>query len=65
MIAKNTGDKSNKTEKILVSFWLLILLSINSSAVDLLLINNIKNLFIDRYNFYDFLNNYYLFNQNN
>ena len=61
MIAKNTGDKSNKTEKILVSFWLLILLSINSSAVDLLLINNIKNLFIDRYNFYDFLNNYYLF----
>ena len=61
MIAKNTGDKSNKTEKILVSFWLLILLSINSSVDDLFLINNIKNLFIGRYNFYDFLNNSYLF----
>jgi O-antigen ligase len=61
MIAKNTRDKSSKTEKILVSFWFLILLSINSSANDLLLINNIKNLFIDTYNFFDFLNNFYLF----
>ena len=61
MIAKNTGNKSSKTEKILVSFWLLILLSINSSVNDLLLINNIKNLFIGTYNFHDFLNNFYLF----
>lgn len=61
MIDSKKKDKLKTTEKILISFWLLILFSINSSIDNLFLINNIKKLFINHLNLYDFLNNFHLF----
>ena len=60
MLINRIESKSKPFNKILLFFWILVLLAINSTSNDLFLINNLKTLLANTHTFGDFLNNYYL-----